>query len=322
MKIMITKNVDKVAEDLRRGNVDVVPTETVYGLAANALDESAVAKIYEIKQRPRFNPIIVHVRSVEDFGKYAEDVPEKALKLASEFSPGPVTFVMKKKDVIPDIVTAGHDSVGLRIPDHPLLLKLIGTCGFPLAAPSANMFGRISPTSAVEAEKELGGKVSFILDGGKCGIGIESTVISFTEDEPVILRSGAVTKEMAEKVIGKVNEGKGGKILSPGMLESHYAPRKPLLIVKARPSDEVLEELNGEYMNLERFGPLASIAVNLFSEMRRCDESDSKLIICMTVKNEGIGVAINDRLLRASSGYLGTESGSPEITGTTEMKHA
>jgi L-threonylcarbamoyladenylate synthase len=322
MKTMITRDVDKVAEDLRSGNVDVVPTETVYGLAANALDESAVAKIYEIKQRPRFNPIIVHVRSAEEFAKYAAEVPEKALKLASEFSPGPVTFVMKKKDVIPDIVTAGNDSVGLRIPNHPLLLKLINTCGFPLAAPSANMFGRISPTSAAEAEKELGGKVSFILDGGNCCIGIESTVISFTEDEPVILRSGAVTREMAEKVIGKVKEAKGGKVLSPGMLESHYAPGKPLLIANARPPEEILADLDAEYMDLGRFGSLADIAVNLFSEMRRCDESDSKVIICMTVKNEGIGVAINDRLLRASSGNLGTESGSPAITRTKEMKHA
>lgn len=322
MKSMITKDVDKVAEDLRIGNVDVIPTETVYGLAANALDESAVAKIYEIKQRPRFNPIIVHVRSAEDFAKYAADVPEKAMMLASEFSPGPVTFVMKKKDVIPDIVTAGHDSVGLRIPDHPLLLSLIDACGFPLAAPSANMFGRISPTSAAEAEKELGGRVSFILDGGKCGIGIESTVISFTGEEPAILRSGAVTREMAEKVIGKVNEVRGGKMLSPGMLESHYAPGKPLLIAKARPSEEILAEMNAEYMDLGRFGSLAGIAVNLFSEMRRCDESDSKIIICTQVKNEGIGVAINDRLLRASSGFLGTESGSPSITKTKEMKHA
>lgn len=322
MKTMITKDVEMVAEDLRNGNVDVIPTETVYGLAANALDESAVAKIYEIKQRPRFNPIIVHVRSAEDFSRYAAEVPVKALMLAAEFSPGPITFVMKKKDVIPDIVTAGHGSVGLRIPDHPVLIELLDACGFPLAAPSANMFGRISPTSADEAEKELGGKVSFILDGGKCGIGIESTVISFTEDEPVILRSGAVTREMAEMVIGKVNEARGGKMLSPGMLESHYAPGKPLLIAETRPSDEILTELNAEFMDLGRFGSLTGIAVNLFSELRRCDESDSEVIICVPVKNEGIGLAINDRLSRASSGYLGTEKGLPVIKKTKEMKHA
>lgn len=314
MTTVITKDIRVVAEALALGNVACVPTETVYGLAANALNENAIVKIYETKDRPRFNPIIVHVSHKEEFEKYGENIPDKVYRLAEKFSPGPITFVVNKKGVIPDIVTAGNDSVGLRIPNHPLFMELLRQCGFPIAAPSANMFGRISPTTAEETLKELDGKIEYILDGGKCEVGIESTVISFIDDKPCILRHGAITIEEIEDEIGKVITGNGEKIISPGMTLSHYAPHKPLFLSENVLDEVELKEMNAVFMDLERFGSPDNIAVNLFSEMRKLDESEFGIIVCKKVKDKGIGIAINDKLERASSGRISFELGMPVIT--------
>ena len=314
MRTVITKDTRVVAETLASGEVACVPTETVYGLGANALNEKAVVKIYETKDRPRFNPIIVHISRKEEFEKYGKNIPDKVYRLAEKFSPGPITFVVSKKDVIPDIVTAGNDSVGLRIPKHPLFMELLTQCGFPIAAPSANMFGRISPTTAEETLKELDGKIGYILDGGKCEVGIESTVISFVDETPCILRHGAITMEDIEDEIGKVNTGNGEKIISPGMTSSHYAPHKPLFVSEKMLEEDDLKEMNAVFMDLERFGSPDNIAVNLFSEMRKLDESDFGIIVCKKVEDIGIGIAINDKLERASSGRISFEFGMPVIT--------
>ncbi len=318
MKTIITTDIDLIAEELRQGSVAGLPTETVYGLGANALNDNAVALIYELKERPRFNPVIVHVASVSEFAMYGEDIDERVFALAEVYSPGPVTFVVKKKALVPDIVTAGNNSVGLRIPAHSMLQSVIKKCGFPVAAPSANMFGRISPTSAEDCLKEIDGKAGYILDGGRCKVGIESTVISFLEESPQILRHGAVSTEEIEEVIGKVNEGGKGRLLSPGMLESHYAPSKPLYICEEFPSGVVIDEIGAGVLDLARFGSLREIAVNLFSEMRKLDESDCHLILCKTVADKGIGKAVNDRLIRASSGHVNFENG---ISVISELKN-
>ena len=319
MKTEITNDTGLIAEELMLGRVAGVPTETVYGLGANALNEQAVAQIYDIKERPRFNPVIVHVASANEFQLYAEDIDERVYELSREFSPGPVTFVVRKKPLIPDIVTAGNDSVGLRIPDHKLLQEVILKCGFPVAAPSANMFGRISPTSAEDCLKEIDGKVRFVLDGGRCRVGIESTVVSFLDKAPRILRHGAVSKEEIEDVIGAVKEAGKERILSPGMLASHYAPAKPLYICDKLPDEDKLHEMNAGVLDLERFGTLRNAAVNLFSELRKLDEAESDMILCARVADEGIGRAINDRLERASSGKISFAKGITEIS---ELKNA
>ncbi len=314
MRTVITKDTRVVAETLASGEVACVPTETVYGLGANALNEKAVVKIYETKDRPRFNPIIVHISRKEEFEKYGKNIPDKVYRLAEKFSPGPITFVVSKNDVIPDIVTAGNDSVGLRIPKHPLFMELLTQCGFPIAAPSANMFGRISPTTAEETLKELDGKIGYILDGGKCEVGIESTVISFVNEIPCILRYGAITMEDIEVEIGKVVTGNGEKIISPGMTLSHYAPHKPLFVSENILEEDELKEMNAVFMDLDRFGSPENIAVHLFSELRKLDESDFGIIVCKKVEDIGIGIAINDKLERASSGRISFEFGMPVIT--------
>lgn len=315
MNTVITSDSALVAAELAAGKIVAVPTETVYGLGANALDGNAVARIYEAKERPRFNPVIVHVKSFSEFEKYAEEIPQSVKTLADRFSPGPVTYILKKKNVIPDIVTAGNDSVGLRIPDHPVFQDLLAQCGFPLAAPSANMFGRISPTTAEEALKELGGRIEYILDGGRCSVGIESTVISFLNEPPEILRKGAVTREQIEETIGAIaSDDKRDRLLSPGLLDSHYAPRKPLLIADDMPGDKILSELNACFLDLAKFGDLRNIAVNLFTEMRKLDEAGCGVIVCTKVENSGIGEAINDKLQRASCGKISFVNGSPVIT--------
>ncbi len=289
------------------GNVTGLPSETVYGLGANALLEDAVIKIYETKERPAFNPIIVHVYEKSDLQKYAENIPDEVYELADKFSPGPITFVVKKKKIIPGIVTSGNDSVGLRIPSHPLFRKVLEQTCLPIAAPSANRSGKISPTTAEEVLSELDGKINYILDGGKCEIGIESTVISFVEEKIKILRHGFVTREEIEKVIGKVSVEKSKKIISPGSLKSHYAPVTPLYIVRDFVSVKNISGKKIGILDFSGYRDLKEIALNLFSDLRKLDEMNFDFIVCIKVADEGLGIAINDRLERAATGKLETK---------------
>ena len=204
----------------------------MYGLAANALDEKAVQSIFRVKNRPVFNPLIVHVKDAEQFSKYASEVPAICLKLAKAFSPGPITFVLPKRNVIPDHTTGGGNSVALRIPHHPLTLELLNQLHFPLAAPSANPSGYISPVSAQHVFDQLAGKIPYILDGGDCPVGIESTVITFEKEKVVVLRLGGLGIEDIERVAGKValQINQSSNPSSPGQLKSHYAPKTPFLL--------------------------------------------------------------------------------------------
>lgn len=319
MRSVITGDIEAVARHLAGGGIAGVPTETVYGLAANATDGQAVLKIFEAKERPRFNPVIVHVKDAGEFGKYGTDIPDEVYLLAEKFSPGPVSFIVKKKNLIPDIVTAGNETVAFRIPCHPVFQELLKKCGFPLAAPSANMFGRISPTTSEETLAELDGRVPFILEGGKCRIGIESTVIMFEGKTPVILRHGGISPEEIAAELGirpgdiKNRTMEQVSPVSPGMLYSHYAPENPLLIAEEPVSDEMLDRLKAGYLDPVKFRDKKDMAFNMYSELRRLDASGCSMIICRLVDEAGIGSAINDRLQRASKGSISIRDGSPVI---------
>ena len=319
------KYITKVGQDfalaselLKKGEVVAIPTETVYGLAANALNESAVLKIFESKKRPSFNPLIIHVSSIEDFHKYAYVNNQFIYDLADRFSPGPITFLLPKKQTVLDVVTSGLPSVAIRIPAQKLTLELLQNIDFPLAAPSANLFGYVSPTNSKHVLDNLGGKIPYILDGGNCSVGVESTIISFINNEPEILRYGGVTLEEIEKVIGKTktyNNDLAFKPHAPGMLKNHYATVKPLYLGT---KEEFFANYNSESTALISFtgnietrasvfllsknGILKEAAANLFSIMRDIDNlRNIERIFAIYLPNEGLGFAINDRLKRASS---------------------
>lgn len=304
---------------LEAGETVGIPTETVYGLAANALNPAAVLKIFEAKNRPHFDPLIVHTHSVSEFEKYVEEIPPLAQKLMAAFMPGPLTILLKKRSVVPDLVTSGLDNVAIRIPNHPLTLKLLKQLDFPLAAPSANPFGYISPTTAGHVFDQLKDKIPYILDGGPTGIGVESTIVGFENDDAVVYRLGGLAIEQIEKVAGKVklslNESSNPK--SPGMLKSHYAPKKPLHILQYPPEsyrerfemnkdrviafNKYVEGIDeNKQILLSPSGDLNEAAKNLFAAMRMLDNSEAVWIWAVKFPDEGLGRAINDRLKRAS----------------------
>lgn len=319
METKIINSVEIASEEILKGNSVALPTETVYGLGADALNPDAVLKIYETKKRPDFNPLIVHVLDVKDFEHYAKDIPDEVYRLAEIFCPGPLTFILRKKSLIPDIVTAGLDTVALRIPYHELFRYVLKLSKRPIAAPSANMFGRISPTTAEEVYKELKGKINYILDGGKSSVGLESTVIAIENKKITILRHGFVTKEDIEKVsYYKVDSvsGNNEKISSPGLLKNHYAPVTPLYLADHtfdlkrlidELDDEKIEGISKKNIGIIDFSiydNFRELSKNLFSDLRAIDERHYKMIFASKVKNIKLGRAINDRLEKASVGTI------------------
>jgi L-threonylcarbamoyladenylate synthase len=229
----------RAAELLRSGGLVAFPTETVYGLGANALDARAVARVFDAKGRPTFDPLIVHIVDRAWLPRLAAEFPDAARRLADQFWPGPLTLVVKKKDLVPDLVTAGLDTVALRVPDHPVAQTLLRMADVPVAAPSANLFGRVSPTTAEHVREQLGDRVDLILDGGPCRVGIESTVLDLSGDRPRLLRPGGVTLEDIESVVGSVDVPSPtdhpivAAMPSPGLLPQHYAPRTPLIVIES-----------------------------------------------------------------------------------------
>jgi L-threonylcarbamoyladenylate synthase len=302
---------------LREGNLVAIPTETVYGLAANALDIKAVAKIFEAKNRPTFDPLIIHTDSIEKIKSWVTDFPEKAQQLAQHFWPGSLTLLLPKAAIIPDLVTSGLDRVAVRIPNHPLTLSLLEKLDFPLAAPSANPFGYISPTKAEHVTAQLGDKVSLVLDGGSCEVGIESTIVGFEQEKTIIYRLGGISVEAIEQIVGavEVRPHSSSNPNAPGMLESHYAPRKPFCLDKEKlkqyPSERVgvlafsqtLENIPLENQKiLSPNGSYWEAAQNLFALMRELDEMPHiEVIFAELLPEENLGRAINDRLRRASA---------------------
>ena len=228
---IIGTNVTKACRELVAGNLVGIPTETVYGLAGNAFDPSVVAKIFEVKKRPSFDPLIVHIPSQSYLEHIVSGIPEQADMLARHFWPGPLTLVMSKQKLVPDLLTSGLPTVAVRVPNHDLTLELLERLDFPLASPSANPFGYVSPTTPQHVISQLGNDIPYILDGGACTVGIESTIVGFEPNGPVIYRPGGISKEEIEQVIGKVSDKTNtAATLAPGMLKSHYSPSKTLLL--------------------------------------------------------------------------------------------
>ncbi len=310
------KNIKRAADIIKKGGLVAFPTETVYGLGANAFDSCAVVKIFEVKNRPRFDPIIVHIHSHQEIKKVCSDVNERTKKLMKEFWPGPLTLLLKKSNILPDIVTAGLPTVAVRMPFHPIALALIKECGTPIAAPSANPFGYLSPTTAHHVQKQLGTKVDLILDGGRCPLGVESTIIDVTGSVPVLLRPGGLPVEDIEQILGEVRKTpiKTKKPRSPGQLESHYAPHTPIQFL---PKKQLISA--GKKIGLLAFTPtqqsqvydsvevltatgdLREAATNLFSCLHRLDAAGLDIIYVEPVPEIGLGRAIMDRLRRASA---------------------
>lgn len=318
MKAVISDSIQEAKALLQNGDVVAIPTETVYGLAANALNATAVAKIFEAKNRPFFDPLIVHVASVEEAEKYVQAIPAPLLRLMQTFSPGPLTVLLKKKDVIPDIVTSGLDTVGIRIPNHPLTLELLTALDFPLCAPSANPFGYVSPTSAQHVFNQLADRIPYILDGGKCSVGVESTIVGMEDNEVVVYRLGGIAIEEIEKIAGKVKLtiSQGSNPKAPGMLDVHYAPSTQLYVGDVHSLATQFQALRlglisfsdayPDYPFIQRnvlspTGNLNEAAANLFEALRSFDGKNIDIIIAETFPEEGLGRAINDRLRRAST---------------------
>ncbi len=329
----IKKNMFRAVELIRAGELVAFPTETVYGLGADALNVKAVEKIFRVKQRPFADPLIVHVTDLADIERVAKPLGSKvqglAMKLMEKFWPGPLTLIFEKKKELPDMVTGGLITVGLRMPKHIVARALIKNSGTPIAAPSANRFQSLSPTTAAAVERELGPDIPVILDGGPCEVGLESTVLSLLEG-PVILRPGGVSQEDIEYVLGfKVpfyKRGVGvGPLPSPGIMDFHYAPRKPLKLFTKEKLEKLLKKKNQqkdvsntallcfskadkklfsksgflEIFVLSERGSLPEAARELFSTLRKIDEGSSRLIYALTCPHEQIGVALNDRLTKA-----------------------
>jgi len=310
----IGKDINKAKQLLENGQLVAIPTETVYGLAANALDENAVLRIFQVKNRPQFDPLIIHIPSLAKADLYAESIPGKAKALAEAFWPGPLTLLLDRKSIVPDLVTAGLPTVGIRCPDHPLTHSLLESLDFPLAAPSANPFGYISPTTPHHVARQLGDSIPYILDGGPCTVGIESTIVGFHNGMGIVYRTGGLKIEDIERVIGKVGLQitTSANPKSPGQLHSHYAPRKKLYVGNL---DELTLRFQSQKVGIlsfqkDRHAPYQYIlspsgtpeeaARNFFSGLRILDELPVDIILAEYAPDTGLGKAVNDRLRRAS----------------------
>lgn len=337
-----TQNTNEIyecaAKILKEGGLVAFPTETVYGLGGDALNEDAAAKIYAAKGRPSDNPLIVHIADVESLNELCEDIPQTARILAEKFWPGPLTMVLNKKANVPYATTGGLDTVAIRMPEHKVARELIRTSGVFIAAPSANISGRPSPTKAEHVKKDLDGRIDMIIDGGSVRVGIESTIIDLTEDTPVILRPGYITKEMLEKAIGDVEIDKAVALgvktdeppKAPGMKYRHYAPKGDMIVVEGD-MELVVEKINEiASVNMQRglkVGVLATeatkelykadvvisvgnrqdeitISENLFDVLRRFDDEGVQFIVSESFSKKNLGYAIMNRLLKAAGGRV------------------
>ncbi len=306
------KSILKAAKILKSGGVVAFPTETVYGLGANAFNSEAVAKIFEIKERPNFDPLIVHVSKKNQLSLIAESIPKKVKKLIDKFWPGPLTIILKKKKKLPDIVTGGLDTVAVRMPSSKIALELIKKSGCPIAAPSANKFSRVSPVRASHVVNQLGRGPDLIIDGGKTIHGVESTIIAFEKGVFYLLRPGAIgLEEIEEKTGFKVKVKKTGKLQAPGQLKKHYAPKANLSIING--GEKI--DANSAYIAFKKRpyckckvvkilspkGDLKEAAANLFDFFHFIERSKIKKIYIEKVPHIGLGLAINDRIMRAAT---------------------
>jgi len=313
------ENIASAATEILDGNIVAFPTETVYGLGADGLNPTAVAKIFEAKQRPSFNPLILHISSRDQLKDLVHIENDKVYKLISHFWPGPLTLVLPKKEIVPDIVTAGNPTVAVRMPQHPIAKALIEACNKPIAAPSANQFGLLSPTTAEHVKKQLGDKVNIILDGGKSEVGVESTIVEVTKDKVWLLRHGGISLEQLKEVCDsvKIKEIDSNKPNAPGQLLQHYAPMIPMKFIH----EVSLKELEGKRIGglffkkntteidfahvefLSQTGDMREAAANLFFHLHELEAKKIDVILVEPVEEKGLGIAIMDRLVKATNRY-------------------
>jgi len=327
-KIDLNK-IKMAAEEIKQGNLVAFPTETVYGLGADVYNKEAVTKIFKVKGRPFNDPLIVHIAKIEEIHSLSKYVPPVALQLAKIFWPGPLTLVLKKSELVLDIITAGLDTVAIRMPANNIALSLIRESQTPIVAPSANIFGRTSPTNAQHVEDDLGGKIEMIIDGGKTEVGVESTVLDITVEPVQVLRAGGVSVEQLMKVIGKVKISKELErgFRSPGMLNTHYSPQARLILVEKMGDTQIeevrrlaykykvqghkvgimaKEENQDKYSEFEvkvigKGSELKECAANLFSVLRSFDKEGFEIIIAEGLEDQGLGLAIMERLRKAAA---------------------
>ena len=320
--MMTDNNIKEAAGILKNGGVVAFPTETVYGLGANALDPIAVAKIFALKERPSFDPLIVHIASIDDLALLSNNVHENVYRLVEKFWPGPLTIVMPKSHVVPDIVTSDLPTVGIRMPNNEIALQLIKEAKCPVAAPSANKFGQLSPVKAKHVKKQLP-NVDYILDGGKTSVGVESTIVAIEGNVCQLLRPGYITLDDIEQALPGVFEFEvptQSKIVAPGLLKSHYSPAKPLFFVTDNIVDfpkgtgVIVHSNKGQNYKADRIIYTSEdynkieITANLFSSLHTMEEDDSiKQIYIEKVDEEGLGIAIMDRLNKAAYRYQSEE---------------
>ncbi len=318
----VLQDINDAATLLQNGQIVAFPTETVYGLGAYAFDGHAVARVFEAKQRPEFDPLIVHVADMDGLESVTQGRSALALRLAEHFWPGPMTLVLPKSELVPDLVTSGLPGVGIRIPQHPVALKLLRAVGGPVAAPSANLFGNVSPTSAAHVLHGLNGRIDAVLDGGTCSVGLESTVISLMGKEPVVLRLGGLPLESIEQVTGPVSLATADPNRpdaaqpAPGMLSRHYAPETPVRLINSDATIGSVGETarpglltwgnhgedEGIFVAVERLSAtddLTECAANFFAALRCLDAGNPDVIIARRFPDRGLGRALNDRLERA-----------------------
>ena len=312
--LQVTGDIQLAVHELIHGGVVGLPTETVYGLAGNALEATTVSKIFAIKNRPFFDPLIVHVANMEQVKRCSLSIPEALEKLMKVFWPGPLTVLLPKSDEIPDLVTSGLPDVAIRMPAHPMALALLNQLPFPLAAPSANPFGYVSPTTAQHVVDQLGNQLNVVLDGGACEVGIESTIVAWdcNSNKVQVLRLGGITVEQIEEVLQTQVEVKtsSSRPAAPGMLDQHYSPKKPLYLVENQnqiPSDAGMYgvlSFNGQLkgpvsFELSASGDLIEAASKLFAGLRYLDQQPISAMYLQLLPEQGLGRAMNDRIRRA-----------------------
>ena len=316
MKFPPWTSVSEAARLLKEGEVVAIPTETVYGLAGNAFEPKALAKIFAAKERPTFDPLIVHIADIAQLSDIAKDIPDSAYKLAEAYWPGPMTIILPKKDCIPDLCTSALPSVAVRFPSHPIAQAIIKESGLPLAAPSANLFKHVSPTTAEHVAAQLADRIAGIVDGGPCSVGVESSIISLTGEKPTVLRPGAITPEMFAKVLGDVaikesTSKPGQPMLAPGQCDTHYRPQVPLYygeipVGYTLPEHTVRIAFGTQTgpipatVNLSATGDMVEATSKLYAFMHDLDKTEYDLILVDPIPNTGVGMALNDRLKRAS----------------------
>ena len=317
MSKTITNSIDKAAALLVAGEVVAIPTETVYGLAGNLFNPSAVEKIYTLKNRPRNNPLIVHVKDLEAALPLITEFPKPLQQLAKKYWPGPLTVLLKKSKLVPDSITAGSDFVAIRVPAHPLTKQLLEQIPFPLVAPSANPFTRISPTKAEHVEHYFGDSIPCILDGGSCSVGLESTIIGMNNNTPLLYREGVLGKLLLESLIGPIEKFNSQKnaILTPGQWPRHYAPLTKTILCKREEiilhvkdntgiivyKEPLLSVNTNQQHILSETGSLVEAAKNLYQILHHVDKLNYETIICEMLPQEELGNTINERLKRAAS---------------------